>query len=209
RGVAGVFPTSAYGQAQQTAFRQQAIAAGFSPAAVYSFSDGTEAKAIIDQALPLIKRGMIDSLFLPDRTTAPVFAALLAQGGVKPDDLQIVGSADWQGDSSITASAQLAGAIYPGVDDAGLKAISLDYQARFGSQPHALTTLAYTATILANAKPLSLANPPYNPAIMTASSGFNGRDGVFRFNNDGRSDYALAIKRIAPGGAVQIEGAKL
>lgn len=209
RGVAGAFPNTAYGQAQQTAFRQQAIAAGFQPSAVYSFSDASEAKSIIDQAKPLIDKGLIDSFFLPDRLSAPTFATILAQAGVKPDDVMIVGSADWQGDPAITSTAALAGAIYPGVDDAGLKAISLDYQARFGSPPHALTTIAYTATILANAKPLSLASPPYNPMIMTAPTGFNGRDGMFRFNSDGRADYALAIKRVTPAGPVQVEPAAL
>ena len=209
RGVAGAFPNTAYGQAQQTAFRQQAIAAGFSPSAVYSFSDASEAKGIVDQAKPLIAKGLIDSFFLPDRLTAPSFANLLAQAGVKPDDVMIVGSADWQGDANITGTPALAGAIYPGVDDTGLKSISLDYQARFGAPPHPLTTIAYTATILANAKTLSLANPPYNPTIMTSPTGFNGRDGVFRFNSDGRADYALAIKRVAPGGSVQVEAAAL
>ena len=209
RGVAGAFPNTAYGQAQQTAFRQQAIATGFSPSAVYSFSDASEAKGIIDQAKPLIDKGLIDSFFLPDRLSAPSFANLLAQAGVRPDDVMIVGSADWQGDPAISGTPALAGAIYPGVDDTGLKAISLDYQARFGSPPHALTTIAYTATILANAKTLSLASPPYNPMIMTAPTGFNGRDGMFRFNSDGRADYALAIKRVTPAGPQQVEPAAL
>ncbi|MCS6759929.1 MAG: hypothetical protein MO852_14065, partial [Candidatus Devosia euplotis] len=149
--AAGAFPSSAYGQAQQTAFRQQRIAAGLNPAAVYTFSGPAEAQQIVAQALPLIKRGMIDALFLPDRATAPSFAALLAQAGVTPADVQIVGSADWDGDSTILAAPALSGALYPAVDPAGMTAIRADYQTRFNSAPHALTTIAYTATILANA----------------------------------------------------------
>lgn len=209
RGVAGVFPSSAYGQAQQTAFRQQAIAAGLNPAAVYTFSSPAEAQQIVAQALPLIKRGMIDTLLLPDRATAPAFAGQLAQAGVTPAEVQIVGSADWEGDSTILATPALVGAIYPAVDPAGMAAIRGDYQARFNSQPHALVTIAYTATILANVNTLSMANPPYNAALMTSPTGFSGRDGVFRFNRDGRSEYALAIMRVAAGGAVRVEGPKL
>jgi branched-chain amino acid transport system substrate-binding protein len=209
RGVAGVFPSSAYGQAQQTAFRQQAQQAGLAPTAVYTFSGPADAQNIINQALPLIKRGMIDTLFLPDRATAPNFAALLTQAGVSPNQVQIVGAADWDGDSTILASAALTGAIYPAVDPAGMNAIRADYQARFNSAPHAMTTIAYTATILANVNTLSLANPAYGPALMTNPTGFNGRDGVFRFLSNGRSEYALAMLKVAPGGAVRLEGPKL
>jgi len=209
RGIAGAFPATQYGQAQQTAFRQQAIAAGFSPSAVYTFSTAAEAQQIVNQALPEIEKGMIDTLYLPDRATAPSFGALLAQAGVKPDMLQIVGSADWEGDPVIATAAQLNGAIYPAVDPAGMAAISADYQRQFGGQPHALATIAYTATILANVNTLSMANPPYNPMLMTASQGFNGRDGVFRFLSNGKAEYALTLKKVAPGGTQVIEPAKL
>ena len=209
RGIAGAFASSAYGQAQQAAFRQQAALAGFAPSAVYTFTDPSEAAQIIAQAKPLIDKAMIDTLFLPDRASAPGFAAALAQAAVGLTDVQIVGSADWQGDGTILATPALAGAIYPAVDPAGLMAIRTDYQARFGGAPHPLATLAYTATILANVNTLSLANPPYSAALLTNPTGFNGRDGMFRFRSDGRSEYALAIMQVAPGGAVRIEAPKL
>ena len=209
RGLAGIFPATPYGEAQATAFRQQAIAAGFSPSAVYTFSSVDEARQIVDQARPLVERGMIDALFLPDRSTAPSFGVLLAQAGVTGEMVQLVGSADWAGDATILATPQLQGAIYPAVDEAGLDAITPDYQARFGGRPHALASIAYTATILANVNTLSLASPPYNPALMTSAQGFNGRDGLFRFLGNGRAEYALAIKRIGGGGAATVDGPKL
>ena len=209
RGIAGVFPATDYGQAQQTAFRQQAVIAGFAPSAVYTFSSVEEAQQIVNQALPEIQKGMIDTLYLPDRATAPSFGVLLAQAGIAPDAVQIVGSADWEGDMTIAGSPGLGGAIYPAVDPAGMAAISADYQRQFGTQPHALATIAYTAVILANVNTLSMATPPYNPALMTSAQGFNGRDGVFRFLGNGRAEYALAIKKIAPGGPQIVEGARL
>ena len=209
RGIAGAFPATPYGQAQETAFRQQAAIAGFAPTAVYTFSSAGEAQQIVNQAMDQIKKGMIDTLYLPDRATAPSFGLLLAQAGVTSDMLQIVGSADWEGDPAIAASAQLGGAIYPAVDPAGMAAIATDYQRQFGTQPHALATIAYTATILANVNTLSMANPPYNPVLMTSTQGFNGRDGVFRFLGNGKAEYALVLKRIAPGGTQMIESAKL
>lgn len=209
RGIAGVFPATDFGQAQQTAFRQQAVIAGFAPNAVYTFSSAGETQGIVNQALPEIKKGMIDTLFLPDRATAPGFGAALAQAGIAGDMLQIVGSADWEGDPAIAGSSALAGAIYPAVDPAGMAAISGDYQRQYGGQPHALATIAYTATILANVNTLSMASPPYNPGLMTSATGFNGRDGVFRFLSNGRSEYALVLKKVAAGGTQVVEGAKL
>ena len=207
RGIAGAFPATPYGQAQETAFRQQAIIAGFAPSAVYTFSSVEEAQQIVNQAMDQIKKGMIDTLYLPDRATAPSFGVLLAQADVTADMVQVVGSADWEGDPTIAASSQLSGAIYPAVDPAGMAAISADYQRQFGSQPHALSTIAYTATILANVNTLSMATPPYNPVLMTSAQGFTGRDGVFRFLGNGRSEYALVLKKIAPGGAQVVETA--
>jgi branched-chain amino acid transport system substrate-binding protein len=209
RGPAGVFPATPYGEAQATAFRQQAIAAGFSPTAVYTFSSAEEARQIVAQAKPLIDQGRIDALFIPDRGTAPTFGTLLAEAGVTPDMVQLVGSAEWGSDNAILASPALQGAIFPSVDPSGYNAIAGDYQARFGGRPHPLATIAYTATILANVNTLSLASPPYNPGLMTTPAGFNGRDGVFRFLGNGRSEYGLAIMKIGPGGASVIEPAKL
>ena len=45
--------------------------------------------------------------------------------------------------------------------------------------------------------------------MLTSPGGFNGRDGVFRFLPDGRSEYALVIKRVAPAGAAVVDGPKL
>lgn len=208
RGIAGIFPATEFGQMQEMAFRQQAIAAGFAPQAVYTFSNVGEAKQIIDQAMPAMQKGMIDTLFLPDRASAPTFGALLSQAGMRPDDVQIVGSADWEGDPAIAGASALGGAIYPSVDPAGMAAIRGDYTTRFGGQPHALATIAYTATILANVNTLSMAPQPYNQTLLTIATGFNGRDGVFRFLGNGKSEYGLVLKKVAPGGAQVIEGVK-
>lgn len=209
KGIAGIFPNTEFGQAQQAAFRQQAALAGYQPQAVYGFSSAGEVQQVVSQALPLIQSGVIDTIFLPDRATAPGFAAALQQAGVAPGRVLLVGSADWQGDPTIMQSPQLSGAIYPSVDDGGLNAIRGEYQARFGAQPHPLATIAYTATILANVNTLSMASPPYNQTLLTAATGFNGRDGVFRLLGNGRSEYGLVIKKLAPGGAATVDGVKL
>jgi ABC-type branched-subunit amino acid transport system substrate-binding protein len=209
RSFAGVFPTTAYGQIQQGAFRQATADLALNARAVYNFSNETEARAAIQQLIPSLKDGSIDALFLPDRATAPSFGVLLSEAGVSQGNLTIIGSADWDGDAKIGQTLYLNGAVYPAVDDAGYQALKAEYQAKFGSIPHPLATIAYTATILSNVSTLSLGNPRYNPTTLTSPGGFNGRDGVFRFLPNGRSEYALVMKQVVTGGATKVDGAKL
>lgn len=209
KAYAGVFPTTDFGRIQEGAFRQAMADLGLTARATYSFSSEAEARNVVTQLVPLLQQGQIDTIFLPDRATAPSFANLLNEAGIAPGSVQLVGSADWDGDPSILNTTTLAGAIFPAVDDAGYNALLPEYQAKYGSAPHKLATIAYTATILANAGTLANASPRYNQAQLTLPAGFNGRDGVFRFLPNGRSEYALVIKQVAIGSAQVAEAAKL
>jgi LmbE family N-acetylglucosaminyl deacetylase len=209
RALAGIFPNTDFGRIHQGAFTQAASELGVNARAVYNFGSEAEARAVVQQLAPLLQSGQIDTVFLPDRATAPSFAVMFEQAGVGIGRVQVVGSTEWGGDANISNTPWLVGAYYPAVDDAGLLAIRPDYRMKFGSEPHALATIAYTATILANASSLAMATPKYDRAALTVPAGFNGRDGVFRFLADGRSQYALAIKQVDIGGASIADPPKL
>jgi branched-chain amino acid transport system substrate-binding protein len=209
KAFAGVFPTTDFGRIQEGAFRQATADLGLNARAVYNFSSEEEARNVVTQLVPMLQAGQIDALFIPDRATAPSFANLLNEAGIAPGKVQLIGSADWDGDPSILNTTTLAGAIFPAIDDTGYNAMLPEYQAKFGSAPHKFATIAYTATILANAGSLANGTPKYDRAQLTLPAGFNGRDGVFRFLPDGRSEYALVIKQVAIGSASVAEGAKL
>lgn len=209
RALAAIVPDTAFGRIQDGAFRQATTDLGLNARAVYSFSNEAEARAAVEQVIPLIQAGQVDALFIPDRATAPSFGVLLEAASIDKSTLTVIGSADWDGDASITQTGFLVGAIYPAIDDAGQLALRPDYQQRFGTTPHPFATIAYTATLLANSSSLSQATPKYNTGALTRASGFNGRDGLFRFLVDGRSEYALTIKQVVVGGAQQVDGPKL
>jgi ABC-type branched-subunit amino acid transport system substrate-binding protein len=209
RAFAGLFPTSEYGRIQQSAFTQAASELGLRVVGVYSFGSLDEAKATVAQLAPIMQSGQIDTLFLPDRATAPSFGVLFEEAKIPGGAIQIIGSADWNGDQNIMNTPWLAGALYPAVDDAGYQALLPLYQQKFGGTPHPFVTLAYTGVVLANVSSLSLGTPKYDRAQLTTPGGFNGRDGVFRFLADGRSEYALVIKKVTIGGAQLVDGAKL
>jgi hypothetical protein len=209
KSLVAVFPTTDFGHAQQAAFQTVAASTGFTAHSVLSYGSDSDMRAMIATLAPQIASGIVDAVFLPDRATAPQFATLLQRAGAPQGKALIVGSADWDGDTTITSTPYLVGAVYPAVDDTGYLALKAEYTARFGGTPHPLATVAYTAAILANASPLSMSNPKYGAAQLTTPGGFNGRDGVFRFLPDGRSQYALVMKQIVPGGATRIDGPKL
>lgn len=207
--AAGIFSTSDYGRVHEAAFRRAAAELGVTVAAVHTFASEAEARAAVQNLAPLIQSGQVDTLFLPDRGGAPSFAALLEQAGIAQGKVLIIGSADWEADPAIRQVPYLTGAVFPAIDEAGYLAMKPDYQARFGTLPHPLATIAYTAIILANNSALSKATPRYSVAQLTLPAGFNGRDGVFRFLPDGRSEYALVMKQVSVGGSVRIDGPKL
>ncbi len=209
RAYAGIFPNNDFGRIQQNAFQQVASDLGLRVVAVYNYGSVDDARAVVAQIAPTLMAGQIDALFLPDRATAPSFAVLLEEAKVAGGAIQLIGSADWNGDTNIQNTPYLSGAIYPAVDDAGYQALLPLYQQRFGGTPHPLITIAYTAVILANVSSLSLGTPRYDRALLTSSAGFNGRDGVFRFLADGRSQYALVIRKVTVGGSQLAEGPKL
>ncbi len=209
RGFAAIYPSTDFGHIQAGAFTQAISDLGLNAQATYSFTDENSARLAIEQVIPLIQAGQVDALFIPDRSTAPSFGVLLEAVGIDKNKLLIIGSADWDRDIKISQTPYLVGAIYPAIDDAGQEALRPDYQARFGANPHPFATIAYTATLLANSSALSKSNPPYDVNLLTRASGFNGRDGLFRFFPDGRSEYALIIKQVISGGAQRIDGARL
>lgn len=207
KAFAGVFPNNDFGRLQQGAFQQTSADLGIPARAIYNFSNEAEARTVVQQLVPMLQQGQIDALFIPDRATAPSFGALLQQAGIAPGTVQLIGSSDWANDATIANSTSLAGAIFPALDDAGLMALSADYQKTYGAAPHPLATLAYTATILANAKALANGTPRYDRTLLTNAAGFAGRDGVFRFLPDGKSEFALTIRQVSIGGSSVAEAA--
>ena len=209
RAVIGLFPKSDFGRIQQAAFTQAVADQGLRSAGSFSFGSEAEARGVVAEVAPLLLAGQADALFLPDRATAPSFGVLFEEARVAGGAVQVVGSADWNGDQNIYNTPWLTGALFPAVDDAGYQAVLPLYTSRFGGTPHPFVTLAYTGVVLANVSALSMGTPRYDRAVLTAPSGFAGRDGVFRFLPDGRSDYALVIKKVTLGGAQVVDTAKL
>src|SRR5271166_4397148 len=135
--------------------------------------------------------GQIDALFIPEQAEGmPAVAAALASSGIKT---QLLGTGVWN-DARVLRLPQLQGAWFSAPDNSGFNGLSQRYRAKFNSDPTRLATLSYDAVTLAGA----LARNPdrFSEKVLTAVSGFNGSDGVFRFRADGTNERGLAVMEI-------------
>ncbi len=206
--IAAIIPNTEFGQIQEAALRQAAASLGMAVRGIYRFSNEIEARDTVAQIVPFLKAGAIDTLFIPDRSTASSFGVLLEEAEIDKSNLLLIGSLDWAGDIRIHQTQFLVGAIYPSVDEGGLAALRPSYEAKFGVPPHALSTISYTAVLLANSQSLSQSQPRYQRDQLIRPSGFNGRDGLFRFLADGRSEYAMVSNRLSWVALKQLTGQK-
>ncbi|MCF4096971.1 penicillin-binding protein activator [Maritalea mediterranea] len=209
KSFAAIVPKTAFGQIQEGAFRVAASQTGANIQGIYQFSNETEARTAVEQVVPFLISGQIDTLFIPDRATAPSIAVLLESAQIDKSSITILGSADWDGDAKISQTPFLAGAFFPAVDGAGYDKLKPEYEAIYGATPHPMVTFAYTSVLLANSSSLATSTPPYDRPQLTRASGFSGQDGVFRFMDNGTNEHALVIKQVELGGSRVVDEAKM
>jgi hypothetical protein len=70
------------------------------------------------------------------------------------------------------------------------------YKSVYGVNPHRLSTLAYDATALVAVMARAEGGADFSNEVLTAKSGFWGRDGLFRFLNDGTVQRGLAVLQV-------------
>jgi branched-chain amino acid transport system substrate-binding protein len=131
-------------------------------------------------------------------------AALLPFYDIDPRKVQIMGTGQLDA-KGIGAEPALVGAWFAAPPPDARAKFQQRYEQVYGKSPHRLATLAYDATALAAVLARS-GNPyPFAPESMQQSSGFAGRDGLFRFAPDGTADRGLAVLQVQPRGNVVID----
>ena len=127
----------------------------------------------------------------------PIFAQLLPENGIQPDDVQFMGLARWDVPSEALSLAGLQGGWFA-LPDQGLSAqFDSRFQAAFARAPHPLAGLAFDGISAIGAVVRDAGE--IGPASLTQPSGFAGVNGVFRLRADGTNERALAIAQIIDG----------
>lgn len=198
RSFAALLPDNAYGSVVEATFQQVVAQRGGRVVALERYQQGqslTGPAGIVAQ----VARSA-DAIFIPDGSDAvPGIVQALAQAGVKPRSVQLLGTGLWD-DPRIFSDANLHGALYAAPDATGFRNFSARYRTRFGQDPVRTATLAYDAVALIAALVKTQGEARFSEQTLTNPSGFAGIDGLFRFRTDGVNERGLAVLRVGPTG---------
>ena len=198
RSFIGMVQDNAYGTVVEAAFNQAVARRGGRIVAMQRYPLD---KAARQNAVSAVAQaaGTADALFIADGSDAADLVAALAASRVNVKRLQLLGTRLWE--DPATAVPSLQGAWYPAPDPAGYRNFAARYRKRFNQDPVPTATLAYDAVALVAALVKTHGAERFSEETLTASSGFAGIDGVFRFRADGTNERGLAVMRVTPAGA--------
>ena len=163
--------------------------------------------SVVSAAQRLRQAGGYDAVLIADNAAVSDQAARV----LKPDGqgtALVIGTELWSGESSVTRSRALRGAIFSAVSDARFKRFSESYRTRFGSQPYRISTLGYDAVLLA----LRVAQDwrvgsSFPVGRLRDDDGFLGLDGAFRFERSGEVERAMEVRQVRDGSVVILQPA--
>ncbi|MBI2978797.1 MAG: penicillin-binding protein activator [Rhodospirillales bacterium] len=127
-------------------------------------------------------------------------AALLPFFDIDPSKVRMLGTGQWD-ERGIGAEPALIGGWFAAPPPSARSDFETAFRALYGKNPPRLATLAYDATALAAVLARSDKGPDFSATAITSSSGFWGRDGIFRFLPQGTAERGLAVMRVTRHGA--------
>lgn len=163
--------------------------------------------SIVSAAQRLRAGGGYDTVLIGDSARLAIQAA----GEVKRDGAEgtrILGTELWSGESALTRSRSINGAIFSAVSDRRFVRFSESYEARFGGKPFRIATLGYDSVLLT----LRIARDweigdRFPTSALYDSGGFLGVDGPFRFNRGGIAERALEVREVRNGEVIAVDAA--
>jgi ABC-type branched-subunit amino acid transport system substrate-binding protein len=204
KSLAAIAPDDAYGAAAMAAIQTSAAEHGLRAMAAERYPAGS-ANAAARKIAAL--GASIDTLFVAELPeNAATTAGALAKAGIAPGAVQILGPGVWN-DARVLATPLYRGAWFAAPESAGFSAFAQRYRAKYGSEPPRVAALAYDAGSLAIALARTQGAARFQRATLTAPTGFQGADGVFRLRADGLNERGLAVMQIEDGRARMIAAA--
>lgn len=203
KAVAALLPENAYGLLVEGALRQAVARNGGQLVSVQRYKPDTVSIKAAAQNVAALATGpnpRINAIMAPDGASAmPHIVEGLVSAGVDLTKVKMLGSGQWD-DPAVLGISQLAGGWFAAPDPSGYNNLAARYQNRYGTKPPRIATLAYDATSLAAALAAIDQNNPYPASRLQNSDGFQGTDGIFRFNNAGHTERGLAVLEVQPPG---------
>jgi ABC-type branched-subunit amino acid transport system substrate-binding protein len=172
----------------------------------YEFSqDGVI--SVVPQIVSTVRDNGANALMLTSDSSGalPFFAQLLPENGLDTDAVRMMGLTRWDTPPQTLELSGLQGGWFAVPDPQATAAFSARYEAAYGTPPHILGALGFDA-IRAVGETAS-ATGRLGAADLTASSGFQGANGLFRLLSDGTNERALAIVQVIQNQVATIDPA--
>jgi ABC-type branched-subunit amino acid transport system substrate-binding protein len=200
-GFAAMVPQTAYGDRVAEAFRDSVREAG---ARIVDLQSFVPENGEISQPSSQVAQSKPDAILIAQGgALLGDIASTLAADGAGSQQVQLLGTGLWD-DPATAQEPDLAGGWFAAPDPDAEHSFDVRFREIYGSNPPALSVLAYDAVSLIS---LLASGPPYHrftPEALSDPSGFSGADGIFRFDPDGTSERGLAVLKVEPGGGFAI-----
>ena len=204
KSVAALIPDNDYGRVTEAAFQQAAARDNLRVMTIEHYQPQTLAAAT--QKIAALG-DQIDALFVPEQADAmPAVSQALTTAGINGKKVQLLGTGLWN-DARVLKLPELQGAWFSAPENGGFNAFATRYRTKYGVDPPRIATLSYDAVSLAAALAHTQGSQRYSDNVLTNRSGFNGADGVFRFQPDGTNERGLSVLEIDDGTATPISPA--
>jgi hypothetical protein len=148
-----------------------------------------------------------DAILLPEQgVRLTQSASLLPFFDIDPERVQLLGTMLWNA-PGLGREPVMVGGLFPAPPLESTRRFSARYRDLHGINPPSIANHGYDAVALASVLAQSGLAAPFSAAAITASSGFAGIDGIFRFMPGGLSQRGFAIMEVTRDGAVTISPA--
>ncbi len=200
-----LLPEGDYGQRSYNALQNSLRDYGGSLVGFERYARGNT--SIVGAAQRLRTRGGYDTVLIADGARL----AVQASGELRSDGAEgtrILGTELWSGESALTRSSAVNGALFSAVSDRRFRRFAESYEARFGTRPYRIATLGYDSVLLT----LRIARDwrvgsNFPVRQMYDRGGFLGVDGPFRFNRSGVAERALEVREVRGDQVVAVDAA--
>jgi branched-chain amino acid transport system substrate-binding protein len=148
-----------------------------------------------------------DAVFIPvGGQVLRAISPTLGASGLDPKKVKLLGTSLWEEQANLSEPT-LTGGWFAAPSPTEDAAFIAKYKAAFGASPPQLAALSYDAialiALLAKGQPYKR----FTRAALLDPNGFEGVDGIFRFNSDGTAERGLAVMAVTPQGFREVDPA--
>ncbi|MEQ8368756.1 MAG: penicillin-binding protein activator [Roseicyclus sp.] len=151
---------------------------------------------VVPQIVAAVRDNEANALILTSDSAGalPFFAQLLPENGLDTEAVRLMGLTRWDTPPQTLELSGLQGGWFAVPDPSAAADFNARYEATYSIPPHLLAALGYDAIAAVAGTATSAGR--LGPADLSAGTGFEGANGVFRLRGDGTNERAMAIAQV-------------